>query len=54
MNYTTKTLQHGACTINIHRPELTPTERAQREQTAKDNLERVMRDYTHRQTTRSK
>lgn len=42
-----KTIQHGSCTIVIHRPELTATERAKREHQAKETLERVLREYIH-------
>lgn len=43
-----KTIRHGSCTVIIHRPELTHTERAKREQAAKETLERVMREYLNR------
>lgn len=39
------TIRHGSCTIIMHRPELTRTERAERERAARETLERVMRDY---------
>lgn len=48
MDYTTKTIQHGSCTITIQRPILTPAEQTKREQEAKQTLERVMRDYVRR------
>lgn len=41
----TKTIQHGACTIVLLRPELTEAERSAREQHARNTLERVMREY---------
>lgn len=44
----TKTLQHGPCTINLHRPVLTAAERTKRESRTKETLERVMRDYLHK------
>lgn len=43
----TKTIQHGACTIVIHRPVLTDTERVKRERQVQSTLERVMREYIH-------
>lgn len=43
--YNTKTLQHGACTIHVHRPILTEAERTKREQAAKDTLGRVLAGY---------
>ena len=48
-NWTTsKTIRHGSCTVILHRPELTQTERAKRERAAKETLERVMREYLNR------
>lgn len=47
-----KTLQHGACTINIYRPTLTPAERAKREQNVKEILGREMLDYLRRKDTK--
>lgn len=44
----TKTIQHGACTINIHRPALTAAERSKQEHLTKETLERVMREYIHK------
>ena len=44
----TKTIHHGSCTINIHRPVLTEAERAKQERKTKEALERVMRDYIHK------
>lgn len=45
---TTKTIQHGAVTIIIHRPVLDEKERAKREQQVKDTTATVMRDYLKR------
>lgn len=45
---TTKTIQHGAVTIIIHRPVLDEKERAKREQQVKDTTASVMRDYLKR------
>lgn len=44
MEWTTKTLQHGACTIIIRRPVLTEQDRAKRVRQAQDTLGRVMCD----------
>ena len=44
----TKTIRHGACTIVIHRPELTAAERAMREQATRDTLAHVMHSYITR------
>lgn len=41
----TKTLQHGNCTIVIHRPVLTAPERAKRERQVQDILRRELRNY---------
>lgn len=41
----TKTLQHGNCTITIHRPVLTAQERAKRERQVQDVLRRELRNY---------
>ena len=46
--YTTKTVQHGPCTIIIQRPVLTYAEQAKREQALQKNLENVMREYIRR------
>lgn len=46
--YRSKTIQHGACTIIIHRPELDDKERAKRETQVQDILSRAMRDYIRR------
>jgi hypothetical protein len=45
---TTQTLRYGAATIVIHRPVLTESERAKREQQTRDALAGVMRDYMKR------
>lgn len=50
----TKTITHGACTVNIHRPELTAAERSRREQATKDTLERVLSAYTSRKNRTQK
>lgn len=52
-NWTTKTMTFGACTINVHRPELTSAERAKREQVARDTVGRVLRDYVRRKETKA-
>lgn len=43
--YRVKTIQHGACTIQILRPILDEKEQAKREAHAKTVAERVLRDY---------
>lgn len=43
-----RVIQHGSCTIVIHRPKLTKTERTKREDQIKASLESVMRTYTQR------
>ena len=43
--YKVKVIQHGNCTIQILRPELTEKERAKREAHATAVAERVLRDY---------
>lgn len=43
--YTTKTIQYGACTIIIQRPILTPAERAKREKQVQANLESTLKDH---------
>lgn len=48
---TTKTIKHGSCTIIVHRPELTRTEKAKRERAAQETLESVMREYLRRKET---
>ena len=48
---TTQTLRFGAATIIIHRPVLTESERAKREQQAQNVLGCVMRDYLKRKET---
>ena len=45
---TTQTIQHGPCTIIIHRPELTRSEREARERDAQERLERILREYYKR------
>lgn len=44
----TKTLQHGSATIIVHRPQLTPAERAKREKAVKDTMTLTMRAYLAR------
>lgn len=41
----TKTIQHGNCTIVIHRPVLTDQERVKREKQVQEVLGRELRDY---------
>lgn len=43
-----KVIQHGSCTIVIHRPILSKHERTKREDQIKASLESVMRTYTQR------
>lgn len=47
-DWTTKTVQHGACTVIIHRPVLTEQDRAKQERQAQDTLSHVMCDYIKR------
>lgn len=44
----TKTLQHGKCTIVIHRPVLTKDEAAARERQVLTALEATMKTYIER------
>lgn len=46
--YRTKTLQHGNCTIVVHRPILTEEEAAKRERQVLDAMESAMRAYIFR------
>lgn len=43
--YTTQTVQYGACTIVIQRPILTETERSKREKQVQATLSSTLRDY---------
>lgn len=43
-----KTIQHGAATIHIHRPDLDGMERAKREQEIRTTLEHALREYITR------
>ena len=43
--YRIKTIQHGACTIQVLRPILDEKERQKREAHVKAVAERVLRDY---------
>lgn len=43
--YVTKVVQAGACTLVLHRPELSKEERARREKYTREALEPIMRDY---------
>ena len=43
--YLTKTLQHGNCTIVVHRPILSDVERVRREQEVVTVMASAMRDY---------
>lgn len=45
---TTKTLQHGNCTIVVHRPVLTKEEAARRERQVLAVLETTMRNHIKR------
>jgi len=44
----TTTLQHGNCTIVVHRPDLTKEETAKREQQVLTVLEAAMKTYIAR------
>lgn len=46
--WTSKTLQHGTCTIVIHRPVLTKEEAAKRERQVLTVMEATMRPYIAR------
>lgn len=46
--HTTKTIQCGACTVHIHRPELTEAERKKREQAIMQTVGGTMRAYLQR------
>lgn len=45
---TTETIQHGSCTIVVHRPVLTKEEAAKRERQALTVLETTMKSYIAR------
>lgn len=45
---TTQTIRYGNCTITVHRPVLTPSEKKKRERQVQDALGSVMREYIHR------
>lgn len=42
------TYKYGNVTVHVHRPVLTPTEKARREQQVKDTMSRAMREYIHK------
>ena len=44
----TQSIKYGNCTITVHRPVLTPSEKAKRERQVQDVVGRVMREYVHR------
>lgn len=46
-----RVIQHGSCTIVIHRPCLSKIERTKREEQIKASLESVMRGYIRRKET---
>jgi hypothetical protein len=46
--YRTKTIQHGSCTIIVHRPVLTEQERTKREKQIQDSLGRGLSEYLRR------
>lgn len=50
--YTTETLQHGNCTIILHRPVLSNAEQAKREQAVKAAMETMLRGYITRKETK--
>ena len=49
--YREKTIQSGAATIIIYRPDVDQAERARRENRARTTLESAMRETLHRRTT---
>ena len=49
--YREKTIQRGAATIIILRPELDEVEQAKREKKISAELENAMRNYLYRRTT---
>lgn len=49
----TKTLQHGSATIIVHRPQLTPEERAKREKDVKATMALTMREYLSRKESKA-
>lgn len=51
--YSTKVLQYGGCTIRIHRPILTDSEREKREKRAQDELTNVMTQIFRREEERT-
>lgn len=51
--WTTKTMHHGSCTVNIHRPVLSSEEQAKREQAARDTIGRVLLEYVRRKETQA-
>lgn len=46
--WTLKTLTYEGCTVTVHRPELTATERAKRERTLQDAISLTLRGYIER------
>lgn len=52
MEYQTRTIRHGSCTLIVHRPELSDAERAKREQAVRETLARELRSYTTRKDTK--
>ena len=49
--WTSKTIQHGNCTIVIHRPVLTKEEAAKRARQVQTVLGSTMRNYINRKET---
>ena len=47
MNRATKTIQHGNCTIVIHRPDLADAEKARRERVVMDAIETIYKKEIH-------
>lgn len=48
-----QTIQHGSCTIIVHRPKLTKVERKKREENIQATLETIMRTYIHRKESQN-
>lgn len=51
--YRTTTIQHGNCTITVHRPVLTKEEAAKRERQVLDAMESTMKAYITRKEQRT-
>lgn len=53
MEYTTKTIKGDGFTVNIHRPILTPEERAKQEKLVVETLKNIYRKEANRETNAS-